>query len=263
MPGEGGRSGCRWHGSSVEYEHMFAITSQGEPREPPLPVEIADRARPVSVAAARLLPLPTALAPLFPDRALRRGGTVLVAGASRGGTTLALALLSAVSATGGWCAAVGVADPGVVAAAELGLDLRRVMFVPRPAGAWADVIGELLGSVDAVVVRPPGTARPVAARRLVARARERRTALVVLAERAAGWPFGPDVTLTVTGAEWHGVGRGHGRLQGRRVVVATAFRHPSGPAASHRLWLPSSDGSVGGDAPGSDGSVGGDAPAPA
>jgi hypothetical protein len=242
---------------------MFASTSQGEPRKPPLPVEITARARPVSMAAARLLPLPTALAPLFPDRALRRGGTVLVAGASWGGsTTLALALLSAVSATGGWCAAVGVADPGVVAAAELGLDLRRVMFVPRPAGAWADATGELLGSVDAVVVRPPGTARPVAARRLTARARERRTALVVLAERAAGWPLGPDVTLTVTGAEWHGVGRGHGRLQGRRVVVATACRHPSGPAASHRLWLPSPDGSVGEDVPGPDGSVGEDVPGP-
>ncbi len=224
---------------------MFVSTDQGGRAKPDLPAELAARARPVSTAASRLLPLPDALAALFPDGALRRGSTTLVAGSPGGGTTtLALALLSTVSAAGGWCAAVGVADPGVVAAVELGLDLRRVVFVPRPAGAWADATGELLGAVEAVVVRPPGAARPVAARRLAARARERRTALVVLVDHAGGWPFGPDVSLTVRDAEWEGVGEGHGHLQGRLAAVAAAARHPAASPAVHRLWLPSSDGSV-------------------
>ncbi|MHB1583084.1 MAG: hypothetical protein ACYC0E_04965, partial [Acidimicrobiales bacterium] len=169
---------------------MFASVGQGIRGKPALPAELAARARPVSSAASRLLPLPAALVPLFPDGALRRGSTILVAGSSgTGTTTLALALLAAVSATGGWCAAVGVVDPGVAAAVELGLDLRRVVFVPRPAGAWADAAGELLGAVEAVVVRPP-RARAQAARRLAARARERRTALVVLAEDPSRWPSG-------------------------------------------------------------------------
>jgi hypothetical protein len=223
---------------------MFASVGQGVRRRPALPAELAARARPVSSAASRLLPLPAALVPLFPDGALRRGSTTLVAGSSGAGTTtLALALLSAVSATGGWCAAVGVADPGVVAAVELGLDLRRVVFVPRPAGAWADAAGELLGAVEAVVVRPPGI-RVQAARRLTARARERRTALVVLAEDASRWPSERDVTLTVGDVAWEGAGEGHGRLLGRRVAVIATARRPAEPPTVHRLWLPSSDGTV-------------------
>ena len=184
---------------------MFVIPSPGpvSPARPPaghpprrrraLPPDLAARARPVSSASAQLLPLPTPLVPLFADGALRRGATTLVTGVpGRGATTLALALLAAASTAAGWCGAVGLADPGVVAMAELGIDLRRVVFVPNPRAGWADAAAELLDGVDVVLVRPPGRARPTAARHLVARARERRVALVVLAERAAAWPEGPD-----------------------------------------------------------------------
>src|SRR5581483_11760713 len=98
-------------------EHMFV----SETRRPPLPPGLAARVRPLSSTRDRLLPVPSPLVPLFPDGGLRRGTTVLVTGApGRGATTLAWSLLAAVSSAGGWCAGVGVADPGVVALAELG-----------------------------------------------------------------------------------------------------------------------------------------------
>jgi len=213
------------------------------PGRPVLPPELAARARPVVSAAARLLPLPAPLVPLFGDGALRRGGTTVVAGPlGRGATTLALSLLAAASAEAGWAAAVGLTDPGVVAAAELGLDLRRVVFVPRPRGGWADAAAELLDGVDVVLVRPFGRARGAAARHLVARARERRSALVVLAERPGDWPVGADVTLSVTAAEWCGVSQGHGHLLGRRAQVEATGRRSASRVRTRVLWLPTGSG---------------------
>ncbi|HXY27922.1 MAG TPA: hypothetical protein VEH82_06545, partial [Acidimicrobiales bacterium] len=114
---------------------MFALHPGAPPPRPrspvrararELPAGLADRVRPVTPVAGRTLPVPPPLAPLFPDGRLRRGTTTTVAGQpGQGATTLALALLAAASASGSWCAAVGLPDPGVVAAAGLGLDLRR------------------------------------------------------------------------------------------------------------------------------------------
>jgi hypothetical protein len=208
-----------------------------------IPAGLADRVRPVSTAASRLLPLPAPLVALFPDGALRRGGTTLVTGApGRGARTLALALLASASVGDGWSGVVGLADPGVVAVAELGLDLRRVVFVPHPRAGWADAAAELLDGVDVVLVCPPGRVRPTAARRLVARARERQSALVVLTERPDSWPEGPDATLVVTAGQWCGIGPGHGHLQGRRAEVQMTWRRPAGRQGACTVWLPSDTG---------------------
>ena len=122
----------------------------------------------------------------------------------------------------------GLPDPGVVAAAGLGLDLRRVVFVPHPGSGWAEAAGDLLSGVDAVLVRPPGRARLTAARHLTARARERQAALVVLLEGAGGWPEGGDLALSVGAVEWEGIGRGHGHLRGRRAEVRVSGRRAAG-----------------------------------
>jgi hypothetical protein len=162
----------------------------------------------------------------------------------QGATTLALALLAGASQAGSWCAAVGVPDPGVVAAAELGIDLRRVVFVPYPGPAWAEAAGDLMDGVDVVLVRPPARPRLTAARHLGARARERKVALVVLADRSEGWPEGADLTLSVTGGTWEGVGRGHGHLEARRVTVEAGGRRAAGATKTHVLWLPGKAGTV-------------------
>jgi hypothetical protein len=226
---------------------MFAFSPEADGRRQPreLPVGLADRVRPTTPVAGRMLPVPRALAPLFPDGALRRGTTTTVAGLpGHGATTLALALLSAASQTGSWSAAVGLPDPGVVAVAELGIDLRRVVFVPHPGSGWGEAAGDLIPGVDMVLVRPPGRARQTVARHLSARARERQTALVVLVDHVNDWPEGGDLALSVGAVEWEGVGRGHGHLQGRRAEVRVSGRRSAGRAVECSLWLPASSGGV-------------------
>src|SRR5580693_1815281 len=83
---------------------------------------LAALARPTSSSRDQLLPLLPALVPLFPRGGLQRGSVVTVGTGEHttgGGTTLGFALLAAAS-TASWCAAVGTADPGMVALAELG-----------------------------------------------------------------------------------------------------------------------------------------------
>ena len=182
-------------------------------------------------------------------------------------TSLALALISAASAAGSWCAAVGLPSLGLVAAAELGIVLDRFPLVAAPASGreretrpsgreretrpsgreretgWAWVVAALLDACDVVLACPgslPAGVRPSDARRLAVRARERGSVLVV----TGAWPEGADVRLQLSASRWEGLGRGHGRLTGRRVEVVAGGR---GAAARERrvaLWLPHPDGGV-------------------
>ena len=195
------------------------------------------------MAGERLLPVLTPLEPLFPAGGLRRGSVVTVAGS----TSLTLSILAAASAEGAWCAAAGLPSLGPAAAAELGVALERFPLVPCPGrssgpGGWAWVVAALLDAVDVVVAGSGGVRVKAAdARRLTARVRERGSVLVVC---GAGWPEPAEVQLRVVSAAWEGVGRGHGRLRGRRVEVVAGGR---GAAARERrlsLWLPHPDGGV-------------------
>ncbi len=217
------------------------------------------RARPTSSSRDQLLPLLPALVPLFPRGGLQRGGVVTVGtgdgtpgaegGGGRtaarrgagGGTTLGLALLAAASAAS-WCAAVGPADLGIVACAELGVDLGHLVLVPCPGPLWAQVAATLLDGMDVVLVRPPGPVRPGVARRLAARVRERRGVLVVLGAR--GWPEAADVQLTVEAGAWQGVEAGSGHLQGRHLGVVASGRRAAARPVRVDLWLPAPSGAV-------------------
>jgi hypothetical protein len=202
---------------------------------------LATSIRPTTPSSTRLLEVIAPLAPLLPDGALRRGATLVVAGAAgSGATSLGLALLSAASTGGHWCAAVGLDDPGVVAMAELGVDLRRVVFVPRPRGAWAAATAELFEGVDVVLVRPPARVAHGAARRLLARARDRSVVLVALVEHRDGWPVPADVALEVTSSSW----RSDGRLVERVAQVQAVGRGTTGRPRLASLWLPNHEGSI-------------------
>jgi hypothetical protein len=197
--------------------------------------DLADRVRPVTLAGEQLLPVPRALEPLLPDRGLRRGGTVAVDGS----LALALALVAGASAAGSWVVAVGLPDLGVVAAAEAGIALERLALVPRAgAAAWGAVVAALLEAIDVVLVRPPARLPAAVARRLAARARERRSVLLPV---GAAWPIPPDLRLAVTASRWEGLGQGYGRLQARKVEVAAAGRGAAALERRARLWLPSPD----------------------
>jgi hypothetical protein len=187
-----------------------------------------------------VLPVADALVPLLPG-GLMRGTTVQVSGQIEGigSTSLALALLAGPSAAGSWAAAVGVPTLGLAAAAGFGVDLGRLVLVaPPPSGEWATVVATLLDAFEVVVARPPaGRVRPVDARRLAARARERGTVLVRLAGSSA-WPEAADVSLAVTATTWEGLGRGHGHLRARRAVVEATGRRGFDRPRRAEVWLP-------------------------
>jgi hypothetical protein len=223
------------------------------------------------LATEQVLEVGPAVAAVLPDGGLRCGTTVVVGGSGGlGATSLMLALLALPTVRGRWCAVVGLPAIGPVAAEELDVDLTHLALVPAPGRQWATVTAALLDGLDVVVVRPPHPARPSDARRLTARARHRRSVLVVLAtssgglqagsaaipgaagpvargldqrQTSAGWP-GFDLRLAVTGGEWLGPGAGFGHLQGRRVDVTVWGRGAAVRAEHHLLWLPAADGGV-------------------
>jgi hypothetical protein len=203
---------------------------------------LAERVRPITSSRSRLLPVLPPLAGLFPGGGLQRGSTIVVSGGP-GAFSLAMAVVAAASATGSWCAFAGVGDFGAVAAFEVGIDLERLSLVPSLGVAWAEVTAALLDGVDLVVLRPPFPPRPTMVRRLVARARERRSVLVVLPDRA-GWPEHPDLCLTVAPLRWDGAGKGDGYLRRRHLVVTATGRRGAGRPRHSDLWLPSEHGAV-------------------
>jgi hypothetical protein len=212
---------------------------------------LAERTRPVSSSQARLLPVLPPLVGLFPDGGLRRGSTVVVTGPAGGGraegtvgdVSLALALLAAASRAGSWCALVGLAGLGAIAAHDLGVDLGRLALVPHPGAAWAEVTATMIDGVDVVVLFPPFPPRPAMARRLVARTRERRSVLIVVPGRS-GWPDSPDLQLGVGDLSWDGVGAGEGYLGRRRMTVTATGRRSAVRPRLLQLWLPSATGAV-------------------
>lgn len=195
----------------------------------------------------RALPVLPALAGLLPGRGLRRGSSYTV----EGSTALALAMLSGPVAEGAWCGVIGFPELGVAAAAELGVELSRLLLVPEPGALWLDVTGALLDALDVVLVRPPVGGRGAGAggngarasdgeiRRLAARVREREAVLLV----PGSWP-GAEARLSAKDSSWHGLGAGHGHLSARQLTVEVSGRGVAGRTRRGRLWLPAPEGGV-------------------
>lgn len=173
--------------------------------------QLRQRIASMESAPARL-PLPThpALAPVLQ---LRAGGSYGVDSASLG-----LALLAEASRQGEWVAVAGWPDLGMEAAAALGLDLERTVWVPDLGEHWLEVTAALIDAVRLVLLRPPAgldatrLARPAA--QVEARLRKRSGALVVWGE----WPR-CDARISIARRRWHGLGQGHGVLRDRRLRV--------------------------------------------
>ena len=181
------------------------------------------------------LPTAPALGPLLPGGAIRVGGTYAV----QESVLLAMTMLQAASASGAWCAVVGVPSFGVEAAAAAGIDLERLVLVPDPGDQWLTVTAALVDVAQIVLARPLGRVVPGDVSRLSARLRQRGAALVAL----GAWP-GADVTLRVTASEWDGIGQGHGYLSARRATVTATGRAGAVRPTSAELLLPAADGTV-------------------
>jgi hypothetical protein len=196
----------------------------------------AARSQPVATADNRVLEVPGAFGAVF-DEGIRRGSTVVISSPA-GGVSLALVLAAAATREGGWAAAVGLPSLGLRAAAELGVQLDRLALVPVPGDRWPLVAAALLDGVDLLILGMAGRARFADARRLVARARERGTVLVVLEPSGSRWPEAPDLRLFVAGARWEGVGCGHGYLRSRQLEVVVRGRRAAARERHVTLWLP-------------------------
>ena len=177
-----------------------------------------------------LLPVLPPLQSLLPG--LRRGQVVSVDGTG----ALATALAAGVSADGGWCAAVGMPDLGVLAAVAMGVDPQRLLLIDEPGERWPEVVATMLGAVESVLLRPPVSPSAVQVRRLTAHARQHGAVLMV----TGPWE-GAQLRLRVASSLWTGLSDGHGHLRGRRVQVVAEGK---GPARSAWLWLPGPNGTV-------------------
>ncbi len=183
------------------------------------------------------LPVPPGLSGVLPS-GLRRGSTIAVTGS----LSLLLALLGAPSRQGAWSAMLGMPTVSAEAAAESGIDLRRLAIINPPGGgwtaaAWTTAVGALLDAVDVVVARPGIT--PITdgdARRLAARARTRDAVLILFGQQATTWPA-VQTRLSARHGRWSGIGDGYGRITGRQLIVSVTGKAASGRPRDTELWL--------------------------
>ncbi|RVW11506.1 hypothetical protein EGT67_03620 [Prescottella agglutinans] len=167
--------------------------------------------------AERMLPVPGPLATLLPRGGLPRGSVVSVSGAA----SLLLGLLAAVTEAGGHAAVIGHPRLGVLAATEMGAQLRRLAFVPDPGPDPVEVAAVLLDGMDLVVLGLGGISVPPSrARAVVARARSKQSTLVV----TDGHWGGAEVRLDARVHGYDGVGRGASAGRGRLCSVRLSVR---------------------------------------
>ncbi|MEU2032255.1 hypothetical protein [Nocardia amamiensis] len=174
------------------------------------------------------LPVPAALASLLPDGGLVKGSVVAYSGAS----SLLAGLLAAVTEDGGHAAVVGMPRLGLLAAVEMGAQLRRLAVIADPGPDPVEVAAVLLDGLDLVVLGLGGAAVPPARGRVIAaRARAKGATLVVADGR---WP-GASLHLDARIAGYAGLGRGRGRL--RSLGLTVEVRGKTGPPRNGRLDL--------------------------
>jgi hypothetical protein len=204
---------------------------------------LMDRVGPLTAPAEEdLVPVLPALRPVLPGGGLRPGSVVCVDGPGAGSLGLALiagACQDPSSPGGGWCAAVGLPEFGVLAAAGMGADPARLLLVDDPGDRWPDVLATLFEAVGLVLVRLPERLAPGVARRLTALARKHGCVLAV----AGDWA-GAQLRLRVDTTEWTGLGDGHGQLTGRRAHVIAEGRGAAAQGRETWIWLPGPDGLV-------------------
>jgi hypothetical protein len=164
-----------------------------------------------------VLPVAAPLAAALPRGGLARGSVVSVLG--QGATSLLFTLLAGPEAP--WTALVGMPGVGLLAAAEFGIDLDRVVVIPEPGPDVLQVLSILVDGVDMIAVTLPTQVMPSPSRQrvLTGRLRQRGSVLLVMGP----WP-GADLVLTASWTGFSGLGRGHGRLRDRELSVEVGGR---------------------------------------
>jgi len=125
-------------------------------------------------------------------------------------------------------------DLGLLAAAEHGVDLDRIVVVPHPGPDILQVLSVLVDGVDIVVVAPPAKMRIPPSRLRVLTGRLRQSGALLLV--AGSWPTA-DLVLDSRITGWSGIGRGHGRLRDRELTVEVRGRGAAGRRRTAVLQL--------------------------
>lgn len=193
-------------------------------------------AGPAAAGDGSVLAVPGPLAEVLPRGGIPAGSVVALAGSS-GTTSLLFTLLAAPS--NAWSALVGMPDVGLLAAAEFGVELDRVALIPDPGPDLLQVLSILADGVDIIAVAPARSgaglgATPARLRVLTARLRQSGAVLLV-----AGRMPGADLVLDCRVEAWTGMGRGHGRLRHRELVVEVGGKGAAGRSRSAVLYLQS------------------------
>ncbi len=186
-------------------------------------------------ASERTLPVHESLVDLLP--VLQRGSTVACNG--RAGVSLALALAAAPSREGAWVGVIGLPELGLRAAAEMGVELQRLVMVNGDP-PWVDVLAAMIDGFDVILVgQRAGRLARGAVRRLQARVQTRGVVLLTVGVPA----LGADLQLTADDDQWVGLGDGHGVATGRRVLVELSGRRIPRPRRA-TMWLPDACGGI-------------------
>ncbi|NKS56157.1 hypothetical protein GS504_01940 [Rhodococcus hoagii] len=197
---------------------LAALASEPPDTEPPptAPSRVADEPDARPAATLRTLPVPGPLAELIPHGGLVRGSTVQVSGVA----SLQAGLVAAVTGSGGWAALVGRPSLGLLAAVEMGAQLRRCALIPDAPDPVA-VAAILVDGLDLVVMSLGGIDVPLSrARAVAARARRNGTVLVVTEGR---WPT-VDLHLDARVASYAGLDEPARRITGISLDVEATAR---------------------------------------
>ena len=186
-------------------------------------------------AEPSMLAVPDSMAALFPGGGILKG-SLLGIGPITDSCSVALALAGEVTKHRGWVAVSGLPSLGLAAAAEMGVDLERLVLVPAPGAKWLEVTATLADGFDMILARPGVRVAPADARHLAARVKQR-GAVVVLVD-PPGWPETPDLILKILESRWEGLEEGYGCLGGRKIDVELSGRRAKGRSRHRRLWLP-------------------------
>lgn len=164
-------------------------------------------------------PVHPLLAPLLPWPGLRYGSTIILE-PTIGATSLLYALIAPASSyTASW-AAVGQPALGMLAAADMGINLQQMAAVPDPGPDPLAVVDALAAGFSIVSWTPRQRVDQRSARRLVTRTRRHGTVLII---HGAEWPLA-DIRLRTQPLRVGGLGHGRGRLRWRELAIEATTR---------------------------------------
>jgi hypothetical protein len=156
--------------------------------------------------------------------------------------------MAAPTRAGSWAGVVGLPSVGVAAAAELGVELSRTIFVAdtstssKTSSDMAAILSALIDGVEVLVL----SRRVVAAvsdgvmRKLHTRMQSRGSVLVLVGDPGS---ISADVRVNASTVMWEGVGAGNGHLQRRRVNIELDARRRGRPTRAD-VWLPDQHGGL-------------------